>query len=65
MKKTYSPPTQTVVRIQHQGLLMQSIITQIDSNVDILYGGGGSGDALAPELSDIDIIEPDFFNVPN
>ena len=61
MKKTYNRPTTIVVRIQHQGLLMQSIITQTDTNVDLIYGGGGSGDALAPELSDIDIMEPDFF----
>lgn len=63
MKKTYSHPTTIVVRIQHQGLLMQSIFTQTDSNVGFDYGGGGSGEALAPELTDF--FEPDLPDLPN
>jgi hypothetical protein len=47
--KTYIKPTMTVVRIQHRGMLMLSVTTNLTDPDDIIYEGGGSGDAFARE----------------
>ena len=41
MKKTYLIPTAFVVRIQHQGLLMESV-TKASTNADVGYGGAST-----------------------
>ena len=57
MKKTYMTPSMTVVRIQHQGLLMQ--LSNVDSNADLRGAGdggnitGSSGSARTKEFGSI------------
>lgn len=41
MKKTYLIPTAFVVRIQHQGLLMESV-KNTTTNADVGYGGAST-----------------------
>ena len=43
MKNTYYQPTMMVVRLQHQGLLMQSKVTSATSDTGIILGGASSG----------------------
>ena len=54
MKKTYEKPVMQVVKIQHTGMLMSSgTFTTTSTNIDddednvgdIIFGGGGTGDA--------------------
>ena len=58
MKKTYIKPEILVVRLQHQGLLMDSL-KNITSNVDLCGAGadgsitGGNGDARTKESGSI------------
>lgn len=59
MKKTYCRPTTIVVRLQHQGMLMQSIFS-IENNAGLDFVGGGNGEALAPEMTGIDIMQPEW-----
>ena len=56
--KKYIQPTILVVRLQHQGLLMQqSGIRGMSSNLSdddaIGYGGGGSGEVRTKESSGV------------
>ena len=58
MKKTYMVPGMTMVKLQHQGLLMQqSVLHGMSSNLSgddaINYGGGGNGSARTKESSSI------------
>ena len=56
MKKNYSNPNMTVVRLQHQGLLMQSVQSFSSNLTDsdaIGYGGGSSGSARTKESGNI------------
>ena len=45
MKTTYIQPEMTVVRLQHQGMICESIVKGFDNSTDegITYGGGGGG----------------------
>lgn len=56
MKQSYIQPTMMVVKLQHQGLLMESIVS-LSSNLTgddaIIYGGGGNGDARTKESGSI------------
>ncbi len=49
MKKEYKKPEQRIVRIELQGIICTSITDVIEP---FGYGGGGSGDARAPELEE-------------
>ena len=55
--KKYIQPTILVVRLQHQGLLMQQSIHGMSSNLSgddaIGYGGGGSGEVRTKESGSI------------
>ena len=57
MKKTYMTPSMTVVRIQHQGLLMQ--LSNVESNANLRGAGdggsitGSSGSARTKEYGSI------------
>ena len=58
MKKTYIKPEILVVRLQHQGLLMESL-KNIAGNTDLCGAGadgsitGGNGDARTKEFGSI------------
>ena len=56
MKKTYLQPTMMVVRLQQQSIICSSPVTvsDVNSNADLDYGGGGSGPARARQHSGID-----------
>ena len=54
MKKTYLQPTMMVVRLQQQGIICASPVSNVDSNADLNFGGGGSGPARARQHSGID-----------
>lgn len=47
MKKTYLQPIMMVVRLQQQSIICSSPVGNVDSNVDMNYGGGGNGPARA------------------
>ena len=47
-KKTYDKPTVEVVNIRTTQQLLIGSVTDINSNIDIDYDGGGNGPALAP-----------------
>ena len=55
--KKYIQPTTTVVRLQHQGLLMQQSVRGMSSNLSgddaLNYGGGGSGEVRTKESSGV------------
>jgi len=53
MKKQYQKPEQRVVKLQHQGLICQSV-RGVSGNGDMDYGGGGSGPARARQHGGID-----------
>jgi len=56
MKKTYMKPAIMVVRVQQQGIICTSgVVNSISSNVDLDYGGGGSGPAHAPRYGGFDL----------
>ncbi len=54
MKKKYMQPTMKVVTLQQQGIICASPVSDVSSNVDMDYGGGGSGPARARQHSGID-----------
>ena len=54
MKKKYMKPTMMVVRLQQQGIICASPVSNVDSNADLNFGGGGSGPARARQHSGID-----------
>jgi len=45
MKKTYLQPTMMVVTLQQQSIICSSPVSDVNSNADLDYGGGGSGPA--------------------
>ena len=45
-------PTMMVVRLQQQGIICASPVSNVDSNTDLNFGGGGSGPARARQHSD-------------
>ena len=47
-------PTMMVVRLQQQGIICASPVSNVDSNADLNFGGGGSGPARARQHSGID-----------
>ena len=55
--KNYIQPTILVVRLQHQGLLMQQSMRGMSSNLSdddaLNYGGGGSGEVRTKESSGV------------
>ena len=54
MKTTYIQPEMTVVRLQHQGMICESIVKGINNtDEDIKYGGGGSGEAYTKKSGSI------------
>ena len=54
MKKTYLQPTMMVVTLQQHSIICSSPVSDVDTNVDMDYGGGGNGPARAPRRSGID-----------
>lgn len=58
-KKIYEKPTMEVVKIKVSQQLLIGSVTDIDTNVDINPGGGGTGPAYAPGM-DLDL---DFFEL--
>ena len=42
MKRTYLTPSMTVVKLQHQSIICESIIDAVGGNADIGYGGASS-----------------------
>ena len=48
MKKTYLQPAMMVVTLQQQSIICASPVSDVSSNADMGYGGGGSGPARAP-----------------
>ena len=52
MKKTYLQPTMMVVRLQQQSIICASPVSDVSSNADMGYGGGGNGPARARQHSD-------------
>ena len=48
-------PALMVVRVQQQGIICTSFVDNIDSDVDLDYGGGGNGSARAPEYGELDL----------
>jgi len=54
MKKTYLQPTMMVVTLQQHSIICSSPVSNVDSNADLNYGGGGSGPARARQHSGID-----------
>jgi len=54
MKKTYLQPTMMVVTLQQQSIICTSLVSNVDGNADLGYGGGGSGPARARQHSGID-----------
>ena len=56
MNKTYLNPTMVVVKLQHSSIICASngnIVSSINGNAGLNYGGGGSGDARTKESSNI------------
>jgi hypothetical protein len=53
MKKVYFPATMTVVEFQQRSHILAGSVTNIDGNTDLGYGGGGTEDAMSPELEDL------------
>ena len=55
MKTTYIQPEMTVVRLQHQCIICQSIVNSIENPTgeDITYGRGGSSEAYTKQSSSI------------
>lgn len=45
-KKEYMKPALRIVRIEHQGIICTSV-TGTTNNVNMIYGGGGSGPSRA------------------
>ena len=54
MKKTYWQPTMMVVTLQQHSIICSSSVSDVNSNADLDYGGGGSGPARARQHSGID-----------
>ena len=55
MKKTYLQPTMMVVTLQQHSIICGSNgVSHVSGNVDMDYGGGGSGPARARQHSGID-----------
>ena len=54
MKKTYLKPTIMVVTLQQHRIICTSIVSSVNSNAGIDYGGSGSGPARARQHSGID-----------
>ena len=54
MKKKYMKPTMMVVTLQQQSIICSSPVSNVDSNADLNFGGGGSGPARARQHSGID-----------
>ncbi|MBQ4391696.1 MAG: hypothetical protein II826_01140 [Prevotella sp.] len=52
MKKKYMKPTMMVVRLQQQGIICASPVSNVDSNADLNFGGGGSGPSRARSHGD-------------
>ena len=42
MKRTYLTPSMTVVKLQHQSIICESILDAVEGNAGIGYGGAGS-----------------------
>lgn len=45
-------PTMMVVRLQQQGIICASPVSNVDSNADLNFGGGGSGPSRARSHGD-------------
>jgi hypothetical protein len=41
-----------VVEIQQQGNILSGSVANVESNVDLHYGGGGNSEAMAPGFGD-------------
>jgi hypothetical protein len=44
-KKAYLKPAMSVVKIQHQSHILAGSLRRVSNNVDLNYGGGGTGEA--------------------
>ena len=53
MKKNYQKPSMKVIKIQHQGIICQSV-NGVGGNGGFDLGGGGSGPARARSFGGID-----------
>jgi hypothetical protein len=57
MKKNYLSPTMMVVKLQHQGMLMDLSMKGLGTNLTdgdaIIYCDGGNGDARTKEFGSI------------
>ena len=53
MKKVYFPPTMTVVEFQQESHILAGSVQSVTTGVGIDYGGGGSGEAMSPELEEL------------
>ena len=54
MKKKFLKPTIQVVTLQMQGLICNSPLNRVNSNVSVKYGGGGNGSSRSRSFDDWD-----------
>ena len=59
MKKIYQRPDLTVVHIQHQCLICQSV-TSVENNADLNYRGGGNDAARVKGQGDYNVWDDEW-----